>query len=149
MHEPKKGSYSERLYIHQLVRSLVSGSLPSIHQFFFLSFYLLSLTSRKFKDTMTPIKVGVIGVTGMTGSHVAVELLNRGHHVVGISRNPAKLGHHERYEPRAVDLEATPIEEIAGALGSLDVVVNAYGPHTQLGDALTYRKSTCSSNTPA
>lgn len=89
---------------------------------------------------MTLIRAGVIGATGMTGSHVAVELLNRGHHVVGISRNPAKLGQHERYEPRAVDLEDSPIEEIAKALGSLDVVVNAYGPHTQLGKALTYSK---------
>ncbi|VUC30659.1 unnamed protein product [Clonostachys rosea] len=87
---------------------------------------------------MTSYKTGVIGVTGMTGSHVAVELLNRGHQVVGISRNPAKLGQHERYEPRAVDLEATPIEEIVKALESLDVVVNAYGPHTQRDDALSY-----------
>ncbi|CAH0046012.1 unnamed protein product [Clonostachys solani] len=91
---------------------------------------------------MTPIKVGVIGVTGMTGSHVAVELLNRGHQVVGISRNPTKLGQHERYEPREVDLKALPIEEIATALKSLDVVVNAYGPHTQLGEALSYKSFT-------
>ncbi|EEU33864.1 uncharacterized protein NECHADRAFT_82300 [Fusarium vanettenii 77-13-4] len=72
---------------------------------------------------MTVTKVGVTGVTGMTGSHVAVELLNRGHQVIGISRNPTKLGHHERYEPRAVDLDATPIEEIAKILESLDVVI--------------------------
>lgn len=60
---------------------------------------------------MAPIKAGVIGVTGMTGSHVAVELLNRGHQVVGISRNPSKLGHYERYEPKAVDLEATLLKK--------------------------------------
>lgn len=90
------------------------------------------------------LHIVVIGVTGMTGSHVAVELLNRGHRVTGISRNPQKLGHHERYETRSIDLSTAPISDIMQAIQLADVVVNAYGPHTQMGEALTYSEQSIS-----
>ncbi|KAL1869417.1 hypothetical protein Daus18300_005629 [Diaporthe australafricana] len=83
--------------------------------------------------------IGVIGATGMTGSYVALELLKRGHKVVGISRNPEKLGQHENYTTKSIDLTKASILEVADTLNSLDVVVNAYGPHSQLGKALGYR----------
>ncbi|TDZ67826.1 Uncharacterized protein CTRI78_v002748 [Colletotrichum trifolii] len=88
---------------------------------------------------MAILRVGVIGATGMTGSHAAVELLNRGHHVVGVSRNPSKLGENERYEPRSIDLGNSDVLDIAQQLHDLDVVVNAYGPHSQLGSSFAYR----------
>nr|XP_036576998.1 nad-dependent epimerase dehydratase [Colletotrichum truncatum]KAF6783852.1 nad-dependent epimerase dehydratase [Colletotrichum truncatum] len=75
----------------------------------------------------------------MTGSHAAVELLNRGHKVVGISRSPSRLGKHERYEPKSIELGNSDVMEIAKQLHGLDVVVNAYGPHSQLGSAFAYR----------
>jgi putative NADH-flavin reductase len=74
---------------------------------------------------MSPKKlnVGVIGAAGMTGSYVVVELLNRGHSVTGISRNPAAIGKHERYTARPCDFDNSSISEIAKAFMGLDVVV--------------------------
>lgn len=34
------------------------------------------------------LSVTVIGSTGYAGSHTCIELLARGHHVTGVSRNP-------------------------------------------------------------
>ncbi|KAF3811910.1 hypothetical protein GCG54_00003659 [Colletotrichum gloeosporioides] len=88
---------------------------------------------------MSSLRVGVIGATGMTGSHATVELINRGHHVVGVSRDPSRLGKHELYEPRSIDLGSSDVLDISKQLYGLDVVVNAYGPHSQLGSSFAYR----------
>ncbi|KAF6805548.1 nad-dependent epimerase dehydratase [Colletotrichum sojae] len=88
---------------------------------------------------MGSLRVAVVGATGMTGSHATLELLRRGHHVVGVCRNPSKMGQHERYEPRGIDLSKSDVMDIAAKLQGLDVVVNAYGPHSQLGSAFAYR----------
>lgn len=74
------------------------------------------------------MKVGVLGPTGFSGSHCAVELLNRGHDVVGISRNPERLGQHEKYTPCHLAVETAPIEDIIATFSGLDVLVNAYNP---------------------
>ncbi|KAF5844261.1 hypothetical protein GGP41_002801 [Bipolaris sorokiniana] len=71
----------------------------------------------------SPLKVAVIGPAGFGGSYLSVELLNRGHTVIGISRNPAKLGKHERYIARPVDIDTASIEEIAGKFKDADVLV--------------------------
>ncbi|KAF1842783.1 uncharacterized protein K460DRAFT_378084 [Cucurbitaria berberidis CBS 394.84] len=84
------------------------------------------------------LKIGVIGPAGFGGSYLAVELLNRGHTVIGISRNPQKLGKHERYIPRPVDIDATSIEELARSFDGVDVLVSEYGPHTAGAGALQY-----------
>ncbi|OQV05100.1 hypothetical protein CLAIMM_09893 [Cladophialophora immunda] len=86
----------------------------------------------------TPLKVGVIGPAGFGGSHVCVELIERGHTVVGISRHPEKLGRHPRYETRSVNLETATIENIAALFTGLDVLVNEYGPHSAGHEALQY-----------
>lgn len=74
------------------------------------------------------MKVVVIGATGYSGSHVCVELLNRGHEVVGISRSPARLGTHERYKPYPLDVTTASIEEIYEAFEGADVAVNGFNP---------------------
>ena len=90
--------------------------------------------------TSSPLKVGVIGPAGYGGSYLTVELLNRGHTVIGISRNPAKVGKHERYIPRSVDIDKAPIEEIAETYKGIDVLVCEFGPHTAGVGALLYSK---------
>jgi uncharacterized protein YbjT (DUF2867 family) len=72
------------------------------------------------------MKVAVVGATGYGGSHVCLELLNRGHEVIGISRNPATIGTHERYKPYPLDVSAASIEEIVEAFKGVDVVVNGF-----------------------
>jgi len=87
---------------------------------------------------MGPLTIGVIGPAGFSGSYVCVELLNRGHHVVGFSRNPEKIGSHARYTPKAVDINERSIEELAETFRGLDVLINAYGPHSAGHEALKY-----------
>ncbi|KAF2847586.1 hypothetical protein T440DRAFT_538287 [Plenodomus tracheiphilus IPT5] len=84
------------------------------------------------------LRVGVIGPAGFGGSYLCVELLNRGHTVIGISRSPEKLGKHERYIPRPVDIDSISIEELAKSFEGIDVLVSEYGPHTAGAGALLY-----------
>ena len=88
--------------------------------------------------TTNPLRVGVIGPAGFGGSYLSVELLNRGHTVIGISRNPQKLGKHERYIPRPVNITELSFTEFAKHLEGIDVLVSEYGPHTEGADALLY-----------
>ncbi|KAH8732620.1 hypothetical protein GQ44DRAFT_765710 [Phaeosphaeriaceae sp. PMI808] len=85
--------------------------------------------------------VGVIGPAGFGGSYLTVELLNRGHTVVGISRSPEKLGKHERYEPRPIDIDRASISELTKSFEGITVLVSEYGPHTTGAMALLYSMS--------
>ncbi|KAH7345885.1 hypothetical protein BKA66DRAFT_506206 [Pyrenochaeta sp. MPI-SDFR-AT-0127] len=87
---------------------------------------------------MPTLRVGVIGPAGFGGSYLCVELLNRGHTVIGISRKPQALGKHERYIPRPVDIDQVSIEQLAENFNDLDVLVSEYGPHTAGHMALLY-----------
>ncbi|KAK0333983.1 hypothetical protein LTR91_018798 [Friedmanniomyces endolithicus] len=74
-------------------------------------------------------KVAVLGPAGFGGSYVVNELLNRGSYdVVGISRNPGKIGKHDRYTPHALDITNATIAELIEAFKSVDVVINAFNP---------------------
>jgi putative NADH-flavin reductase len=88
--------------------------------------------------TSKPLRVGVIGPTGFGGSYLCVELLNRGNTVIGISRNPEKLGKHPRYIPRAVDIDEASVEQLAKQFEGIDVLVSEFGPHTAGAGALLY-----------
>jgi putative NADH-flavin reductase len=85
-----------------------------------------------------PLRVGVIGATGFGGSYLTVELLSRGHSVVGVARNPSTIGKHERYIPRPFDIHSASSMELAKQLEDIDVLVSEYGPHTGGADALLY-----------
>jgi putative NADH-flavin reductase len=87
------------------------------------------------------LRVGVIGPTGYGGSHLCVELINRGHTVVGLSRKPEKLGKHEHYIPRPVDIDAISFSELAKHFEGIDVLVSEYGPQATSADAQLYSKS--------
>ncbi|KAF2831808.1 NAD(P)-binding protein [Ophiobolus disseminans] len=86
----------------------------------------------------TPLRVGIIGATGFGGSYLSLELLNRGHTVIGLSRHPEKLGQHARYEPRPVDIDKVTISALAQKFSDIDVLVSEYGPHTAGPSALQY-----------
>ncbi|KAI1627307.1 hypothetical protein EDD37DRAFT_621965 [Exophiala viscosa] len=84
------------------------------------------------------LTIGVLGPSGMGGSHITVELLHRGHKVIGISRKPASIGSHSRYEPRSVDIDNGSVDDLSHAFRGLDVVINAYGPHSSGASAMKY-----------
>jgi putative NADH-flavin reductase len=84
------------------------------------------------------LRVGIIGPAGFGGSYLTVELLNRGHSVIGISRNPEKLGKHERYIPRSINIDEASVSDLAKTFNDVDVLVSEYGPHTTGAMALLY-----------
>jgi putative NADH-flavin reductase len=87
------------------------------------------------------MRVVVIGSTGLGGSYTAKELIERGHNVVGISRNPSKLGEHSSYEPVVLDIVKTSIADIAAAFRGCDCVVNAFNP--AMGQENLYSECFC------
>lgn len=89
--------------------------------------------------TTKPLRVGVIGPAGFGGSYLSLELINRGHTVIGISRHPEKLGKHTRYIPRPFDIDSSSISSFTSQLQDIDVLVSEYGPHTAGADALVYQ----------
>lgn len=86
------------------------------------------------------LTVGVIGPAGFGGSYLCVELLQRGHKVIGLSRSPSKLGKHPNYEPRSVDVAESSVQDLAAKFSGMDVLINEYGPHTAGEGALQYRE---------
>ena len=90
-----------------------------------------------FKDMSSKkhLNVAVIGPTGLTGSHVVVEvcctlrrnlieqLLNRGHTVTGISRNPNSIGTHKGYKGVSLNVFDATTDVFAAALKGHDVVI--------------------------
>jgi putative NADH-flavin reductase len=88
------------------------------------------------------LRVGVIGPAGFGGSYLSVELLNRGHTVIGISRSPEKLGKHEQYIPRSIDIDQASVADLAKTFDDVDVLVSEYGPHTTGAMALLYSMHT-------
>ncbi|QGA13454.1 hypothetical protein EYB26_001104 [Talaromyces marneffei] len=82
--------------------------------------------------------IGIIGPAGFGGSYLAVELIRRGHSVIGFSRRPESFGTHPNYTPKPLDVENDSIHELIKAFSGLEVLVSQYGPHTQGADALQY-----------
>jgi putative NADH-flavin reductase len=72
------------------------------------------------------MRVAVLGPTGFSGSNISVELLNRGHEVIGISRRPEKLGKNEKYQTRALDISTATIAQLIDTLNGAEVLVNCY-----------------------
>src|SRR5580704_8303862 len=75
------------------------------------------------------MKIAVIGATGMIGSALTEELLNRGHEVTGISRHPPQA--RAKLTPRAADV--MKLDELRKAISNHDVVVSAHSPGASLG----------------
>lgn len=72
------------------------------------------------------MKVALIGASGFVGSAILNELIQRGHTVTAIVRNPEKVKQAENVT--AVKANALNEDEVAGAVRGHDVVVNAFNP---------------------
>ncbi len=70
------------------------------------------------------MKVALIGASGFVGKAVLNELLQKGHEVIAIVRNPEKL----EAQPglTIVKADATNIDELAEAIKGADVAVNTF-----------------------
>ncbi len=72
------------------------------------------------------MKVALIGANGKIGSRIANELLNRGHKVTGIARNPATASVQNK-DLAYVKGNALNVDELAGILKGHDAVISAFG----------------------
>jgi len=73
------------------------------------------------------MKVALIGASGFVGIPVLNELLNRGHQVTAIARNPDKITiKNENLTLKAADIFDT--ENLAKLIEGNDVVISAYNP---------------------
>jgi uncharacterized protein len=71
------------------------------------------------------VKVAVLGSTGKSGSRIVTELLNRGHSVVAIARDPSKV---ENTNANLTVVQGSTEGDLAGYIAGSDIVVNAYAP---------------------
>ena len=72
------------------------------------------------------MNIALIGATGFVGTAVLTELLQRGHRVTVLARNPAKLSAREGLSVVAAD--AQDAAQVAKAVAGHDAVVSAYTP---------------------
>jgi putative NADH-flavin reductase len=72
------------------------------------------------------MKVALIGATGFVGTPVLAELLNRGHQVTVLARNPGKVA----AQPGLTVVAANALDaaQVAAAVAGHDAVVSAYNP---------------------
>ena len=81
------------------------------------------------------MKVALYGATGQSGSRILKELVSRGHKVIAIARNPAKVA--ERGPDVVVKQDdLSDPKSIAAAIDGAEAVVSAYGPPKDNPDAI-------------
>src|SRR5690349_13637184 len=72
------------------------------------------------------MNIALIGATGFVGTPLLEELLNRGHSVTVLARDPAKLAPRERL--RVTRADALDSAQVAQALEGQQALVSAYNP---------------------
>ena len=78
------------------------------------------------------MKIALIGATGFVGTAVLAELLQRGHHVTALARNPARLAPQPQLTPRALDVHDAGA--VAAAVKAHDAVISAFNPGWEAPD---------------
>jgi hypothetical protein len=79
------------------------------------------------------MKIALIGATGRTGQPLLTTLLERGHEVVALVRDPARL----TQDVPTVTGSATDREALAALVGGVDAVASALGPTAKEPDLHT------------
>lgn len=72
------------------------------------------------------MRIALIGATGLVGTHILSESLERGHAVTAVVRNPDRLPAHPRLTAARGD--ATDPEALAALLAGHDAVISAFNP---------------------
>lgn len=72
------------------------------------------------------MKLALIGATGFVGAAVLDELLQRGHQVTALLRDPAKLKPREGLRTLAADVQ--DVAQVAQAIEGHDAVISAFNP---------------------
>ena len=72
------------------------------------------------------MKIALIGATGFVGAPLVAELLQRGHQVTALARNPAKLAPQANLAAKALDVNDA--DAVAAAVKGHDAVISAFNP---------------------
>ncbi len=72
------------------------------------------------------MRIAIIGATGLVGTKIVSESLDRGHEVTAVVRNPDRLPTHPKL--RAAKGDAAQPAELASLLAGHDVVISAFNP---------------------
>lgn len=78
------------------------------------------------------MKIALIGASGYVGAKLREEALRRGHHVVAIVRDPARLPAHDALTARQADVYDSA--NVAAAVAGSDVVLSAFSAATEAED---------------
>ena len=78
------------------------------------------------------MKIALIGATGFVGAAVLDELLQRGHQVTALARNPSKLAARERLSVVTADVQDSA--QVAQAVEGQDALVSAFNPGWSVPD---------------
>ena len=81
------------------------------------------------------MKVALYGATGKSGSRILKELVSRGHQVIAIVRNPAKLSQPAPGVLITQD-DLSDSKKIAAAINGAEAVISAYAPPQDDVDAI-------------
>jgi len=81
------------------------------------------------------VKVALYGATGKSGSRILKELVSRGHQVIAIVRNPAKLSQPSPGVLITQD-DLSDSKKIAAAVDGAEAVISAYAPPQDDVDAI-------------
>jgi putative NADH-flavin reductase len=81
------------------------------------------------------MKVALYGATGNSGSRILKELVSRGHRVIAIARDPAKVPQSDAHVSVRQDDLSDP-KQIASAIDGADAVISAYAPPQDAPDEL-------------
>ena len=78
------------------------------------------------------MKIALIGATGFVGTPLVAELLQRGHHVTALARNPAKLAAQANLTAKPLDVNDA--DAVAAAVKGHDAVISAFNPGWDVPD---------------
>ena len=78
------------------------------------------------------MKIALIGATGFVGTPLVAELLQRGHHVTALARNPAKLAAQPNLTAKPLDVNDAGA--VAAAVTGHDAVISAFNPGWDVPD---------------
>ncbi|WP_419570150.1 NAD(P)-dependent oxidoreductase [Rheinheimera sp.] len=84
------------------------------------------------------MKIALIGASGFIGSAIRSEALARGHQVLALVSNPAKLAAEPGLTVQAVDVFDT--QALTAALAGVDLVISAFSGHKDADVAGYYRR---------
>ena len=73
-----------------------------------------------------PLKILLVGASGMIGSRIQAEAASRGHQVTAASRHPEKIK--SAANVKAIKLDATDVAAFTAAAKDVDVIVSATSP---------------------